>query len=270
MNRPESRSSVARAAGRRRVAGLTIIEMLVTTFVFSLAMAGVLALISAASIAFDRSRVETDQSSDARLAMDEMLYQLRSAGLVISSQTLSGTTYTTGSSTVTLQAPGYDPSTTNVFLSGVSDAAAFQYDTSTHTLRETIVPGAGSVRPSRSQKVLASNVQSLACTYRVRDQFTTTTAGSVALTLSASPQSTPTVYVNGAASTASFNGTSATVSVPSAHSDVQFVYPVTPTSATLPFVTEMDVTMSFQTLDSRRIARTMTIQGGARLRNQRL
>jgi type II secretory pathway pseudopilin PulG len=255
---------------RRAMGGLTIIEMLVTTFVFSLAMAGVLALISAASIAFDKGRTETDQGNDARLAMDEMLCQLRASGLIVASQTLGGTTFTTGSAVVTGVAPAYDPATTNVILSGVSDAIAFKYDSQAQTVSETIVAGTGSVRPNRSQRVIARNVQSLACTYRVRDQFTATASGNVNLTLSAAPQATPAVYVNGAAGTCTVSGTTATVNSPAAGADIQLVYPVTPTSATLPFVSEVDVTMNFQALDSRRIARTMTIQGGARLRNQRL
>jgi hypothetical protein len=202
--------------------------------------------------------------------MDEILYQLRGSGLIVASQTLGGTAYTTGNSTVTGVAPGYDPAAPTVILSGVQDAIAFKYDSQAQTVSETVVPGVGSVRPSRSQHVIARNVQSLTYTYRVRDQFTSNAAGSVSFPLSASPQSTPTAYVNGSASTCTVSGTTATVTAPTAGADIQFVYPVTPTSTTLPFVSEVDVTMNFQALDSRQIARTMAIQGGARLRNQRL
>jgi hypothetical protein len=247
-----------------------LIEVLVGTFVLSLVSAGALGVISAVSTTFSRLATESDEVTAARLAMDEMTFELRGANQVLAAQTLNGVTFTTGGSTLVFSAPGYDPATAAVFLGGVTDYVAFQHDAAARTLSETLVKGAGSVRPDRNQKVIARSVESAVFTYRVRDQFTAKTTGLGTFTLSATPQTTPVVYINGSASSCTLVGKVATVTIPSKNADVKYFYTDTPCADTLPSVTEVDLTMTLQANDSRNITRTLTLSGGARLRNLRL
>jgi len=147
-------------------------------------------------------------------------------------------------------------------------------------LVESIQPGSGSVRPARNEKTLARDVAGVTFRYRVRDWFEVSRGGGTTFTLSAPPVGTPTAFVNGVQTRCVASGTSYRIVPPTTRSEdafragdeVQFLYEVSPTagSAVLSKVTQIDVIVRTLKKDARRIDRELTLQGSARLRNQRL
>jgi len=257
---------------RPRCCGLTLIEVMVTTFVLALVLTTLLAMTSVTLRTTDRRQVEGTLHHRARLAMDEVLLQLRASDLVLPSRSIASLTYSTNGSNIVFSSPGYAPSNTSVFLANVTDYVAFTYDTSDKTLRQTIGVGSGSVRPNRTSFRLADKVSSLTFTYHVREQFKA--SGSTTFTLSATPLAAPTAFVNGAAAFSSYDAAAKTVTVASASSgaDVQILYTISPTAnagAALAFVSQVDVTMVLSNTDGRNITRPFTLNGSARLRNKR-
>jgi len=260
---------------RRRTRAFTLVETLFSMGSVMLVLYGILSLTWHSVTSLDRRQLESGIGNGSRTGVDEMLSQLRYASVVLPSQAVSGATYTTGSSSIVILSQGYDPSTSTVFLSGVSDYTAFRYDSTTNQLLETCSPGTGSVRPSRTSMRIANNVTSLSFTYRATNEFTASSAGSATYTLSASATSAPMVLINGAAGTGTWSTATPnqiTVTAPSGKADIQVVYPVNPTAnsgAALQYVKQVDVTVGFAGTDSRSILRTLSMAGTARLRNQR-
>jgi Tfp pilus assembly protein PilV len=259
-------------ARRRAQRGLSLFEVMITTVVLSWIFTAVVTLALSTSRATDRHRTEADLSNHARLAVDEMLSQLRASDRVLVSQSIGGATYSTGSSNIVFSAPGYDPTTTAVILPGVTDYIAYTY--AEGTLRETIAPGAGSVRPARTNFIIAKKVTGVTYTYRMRDQFICSSSTSYTLNAAADPVASLKAYVNGIARTCTYNADTRQATVTSSNGDdVQFIYAVSPTAnsgAWLQFVTEVDVAITLNGVDGRQITRTITVPGGARLRNRRL
>lgn len=255
---------------RRSALGLT--ELIVSLFVVSLILAAVISLTGSVLRVTDRSSTDNSMNDNARLAMDEMLLQIRCSSKILPllpGTVLSGNTYTTSNSSLVLTAPGYNPASSAVFL-GVTDYVTYRFNAANKTLTETIRPGAGSVRPSRIDTVLARNVSSVAYTFKARDQFKVIVAGTRTLTLKATPLQKPVAFINGVAATCSWGG-GATVSVTTAQngSDVQLIYPVSPAAA-VTAASEVEAVLTFTALNGRRQTQTQTIQGAACLRNSRL
>lgn len=296
-------------ARRRARAGFSIMEGLMTAAVLGVLLSSALGISGAVARSGSRGDVETQMVGDARLAVDEMLYQIRSASHVVASQSLtsggSTLTYTTtaasgsiANSTVSLAntttssgstyvfaAPGYDPAAPTVLLSGVTDYIAIQYDKAAGKVYEVVVPGTGSKRQARtSRRALLKNVKSFYCTFKARD-YALATGTSLTVTLRAKPISTPVVYVNGAVRTSNVTvaslGSTATVTLSSLTSgdDVQVVYDVDPsTYATLTssltddeFKPALEATIDIQLAakDGQNIERVIDLDGAARLRNRR-
>jgi prepilin-type N-terminal cleavage/methylation domain-containing protein len=260
MNRPSRR-------------GFSVVELLVVFTIVSVLMTACLSVTSLSLRAADKTATENGLSGSGRMALDETLFQLRGADQVIAAATLDGAARATGATGVVLASPGYDPANPAFYLGGVRDYAALRYDPARRVLLETLVPGSGSVRPFRSDYVLARNVAACTFTYRARDQFSATATGNVNFTLAATPTATPAAYVNGAPTTCVWNSGSrvATVYAPTRNSDVQFVYPVNPAAGadTLGRVGEVEITLQLLEPDGRRISRDVTVTGAARLRNWR-
>jgi len=278
---------VTAARPRRRSAAVSVVEVLTSSFVLTLLLGATLAVSNSVARSADRNQIDTRMVGDARLALDEVLYQLRSASLVLPSQTLVGNSYTTAADgkTFVLSAPGYDPASSTMLLADVTDYIAIQYDSTSKVLTETVVAGAGSKRPGRIRKLLVRNLGGFSCTFRARDRATATATGTQAFALKAPLASgaTPAVFVDGVATASSLSssGTYGSVLVPilTAGADVQIVYDVDPTrfaTATASISTDSDkpaleavVKMQFSETDSRGNPRTLSLDGAARLRNRR-
>lgn len=155
---------------RRR--GMTLSEMVVGMGVVSVTFFGALTLTTSVLHSSEKLRTESGLTNDARLSTDEMLYGLRSAERILVSATVGGRTYTTGATEVVFQAPGYQVNgggDGGEILSGVTDLIAYRYDPDTQKITESIEPGTGSARPARSEKVIATNVESMVFTFKQRD-----------------------------------------------------------------------------------------------------
>jgi len=269
---------------RRRQQGTTIAEVTVASLIITMLVTGVLALTGTVSRNADRGDTESGMADDGRRSMDEVLLQLRGARVVLASGAIAGSTYTTGASAVVVEAPAYHPNASGVFLDGVTDRVAFRFAPAERgvpgRLIESIQPGSGSVRPARSEKTLARDVAGVTFRFRARERFEVLQGGGTTFSLSAPPLGTPTAFVNGVQTRCEGSGSSFRVVPPStrtqdairAGDEVQFLYEVSPGggSAVLSRVTQIDVIVRTLKKDARRIDRELTLQGSARLRNQRL
>lgn len=253
--------------------GSTLIEMMMTVFVIALVTSAILGLTSTANRTADRRVREESMGGFARASLDEMLKELRAADQIFVSRTIAGTNYATTASNLVLEAPGFDPASTQGILPGIYDVVAFTFDATARTLSETTFVDTGSRRPARSNFVIARNVQSVAYTYRVREQFVS--KGVASFVMSTPTASTPVAYVDGRLAAGSYVASTRTFtlsSTPASGKDVQFLYAINPTAnsgAGLAFVNSVDVTLVLSEMDGRRITRTVTMSGNARLRNQR-
>lgn len=274
--KPTNKTLIKR--GQRRVSAsraFTVIE-LVSAFGVLLSVLTVVLSLSWHSVrALDRQQLQTTQGNNARTGVDEMLAQLRYANEVRVSQVVNSTTFTTGTTSIVVAAQGYNPATSAVFLPGITDYIAFKYDATTKKLTESCLPGTGSVRKKRTSTRIASGVSSVTLTYRARNEFVATSSGAAIYTLSANATSNPIVMINGVASTGIWTTLAPkviTVNAPAAKANIQVVYPVSPTALSgdaLQYVKQVDVNVNFEGTDSRKISRTLSMVGSARLRNQR-
>jgi len=269
MNHGKSKRIISRRA-------ITLVEVLVAVVIISLLGLTMMTGIRALVIGADRQNTESNMGMDARASIDEYLYQSRYASSVVTSYTAATRTFTTGNSSVVFQAAGYDPSTAGIVLPGVTDYLIFSYDATNRQFLETIVPGAGSKRPSRANYRLARNVQAVTYTYRTRDQFTSTVAGPAIYTLSTNAIAVPLVYVDGVAASCTWSAATPqkiSVNTATVGSSILVLYSVSPTDnagAALSYVKQVDVTLDLASNDSRSYTRTLTMTGTACLRNQRL
>lgn len=270
---PSPASPAARR--RRRAQGAwSIAEVTVASLMIAMLVSGVLALTGTVARSSDKHTTQAELADDARLAVDEMLSHLRGARLVLENGSVAGRSYATGDAAVVVEAPAYHPAAAGILLPGVSDRVAFRFDRRDGELVESIEPGAGSVRPSRSEKVLARGVADVAFSFRVCDVRPVQKDGSPIFTLSAPATETPAAFVNGvrAGCEATAGGSYRVIASDlRAGDEVQFLYPVSPAAgaAVLGRVTQVDVTLRMAARDSRQIERRLTLQGAARLRNRR-
>jgi len=266
---------------------MTLAEVTVAATVMGMTLTAALGISGAVTRAADKNGIENRQVGDARVALDEVLYQTRSASAVLTDGTLAGfplVRTSTNGSTVVLAAPGYNPASSTVILPTVTDYVIFQYDAGNKRLLQTTRPGTGSVRPVRSSYVLAKNVSGFRCTFRARD-YHLRSGGQTSFPLKATlaTGASTVVLVDGVETphTRSTSGTFGTVSIGSAvtGTHVEVIYEVNPTSFATDIATiltegdrpalEAVVELEFAETDSRRKTRTLTLNGAARLRNRR-
>ena len=177
---------------RRAAAGLSLVETLLTVFIFAFLLTGMTAGLLAMSQGASRQVTDSRMGYDARRGVDEMLTHMRYAEAVISSRPIGATTYTTSNSTIVMQAQGYNSATAGMILSGIKDYIIFEHDATTKQIRETVLPGIGSERVARNRYVLANDVEAFTATYRVRDVLPV-----LPLTLTQNAVGAPVVSVNG-------------------------------------------------------------------------
>jgi hypothetical protein len=257
---------------RRALAGGSLLEMLVGASVSLVVVGSFTQYVSHVSRAMTRQQADVDAGGSARASMDDLLLYLRGADKVLPSLTVSNTTYTTDGVDLVFQAPAYNPTTAGVIISGIYDKIVFDYNPTKREIRETIVPGTGSIRPSRQGFLVAKNVAGVTYTFSVRQQFTATMSGSNIFTLDATPIAKPVVVVNGVAKTCTYDATSKRVTVDAGvtGADVQVLYAILPSDTVgLPLVSQINLEVTVETKDGLRQVRQVTMPGGARLRNRR-
>lgn len=261
-----------RSLSRRRYRGVSLVETMVAVTVFSILMVTMTAGLRALALGASQQVTDTGMGFDARRGVDEMLAQMRYASGVVAFHTSPTKTYTTNGSTIVMQAAGYDPAAVSIILPGVTDYIIFEHDAVKKEIRETVIAGVGSKRVARSRYLLAKNVESIALTYRVRDQFEKPISG-VLPALSAKAVSAPSVTVNGESSSGAWalgSPSQIQVSAGASGADVQVLYPVSASDAdALGHVQQVDVAVNFSDIDSRKMARKLTMSGSVCLRNHR-
>jgi Tfp pilus assembly protein PilV len=268
---------MSRRFGRRRAQrGVSLVETVTATVIFTAVIAGTAALTSVVFRTNTRAMVEAPMANASRSSLDELNFQLRGGTAVVPSFTANSLTYSSTTTSVALKSQAFNTTLANPIISGVFDYVGFTYDSTAHQLTETILPGTGGTRPARNSFVIAKNVSAVTFSYLARNQFTAASSSSTVFSLSALPIATPTVYINGAqTSNFSWSAGSQQVTVNGlvSGSDVQVVYTVSPTASSgvaLNAVTQVTARLDLQKTDGMNITRTFTLEAGARLRNQRI
>jgi len=260
---------------RRRRQAFTIIETVISIIVATTVLGTVISLALAVGRSNTRALVEAPMLNAGGTSVDELNTDLRGTTLVVSSFTASGSTYVSGTSSCALQAQAYNLALGNPIVTGVYDYIGLTYDSTAKQLLETISPGSGSTRITRTNFVMASNVSAATFTYYARDQFSASSASST-FTLSATPTVTPSVYVAGSKTTnfTYVSGTKQiTVSGMTSGNDVEVVYSVSPTAssgADLAAATSVVIQFTQSQTDDLGVVRTVTHVAGTRIRNRRI
>lgn len=256
----------------------TLAETVVTS-TLGVLLAGSLVQFNVSTLwATDKTFAADTLTRAGRSGLDEVLYQTRNASVILGEATVNGTALRTSATTLILRAPSFDATASDFRISGQTDTIVFRFDSGAKALKETIVKGAGTSRPSRTNFVIARNVTSFNVRYQVRDSFTAPASGSTtSYTLTQTPTSgsTPTVLIDGVPTSATTSGATLTItgSAPPAGANVQVFYPVTPTaSGANPVVSAVGITVTLEMSAAggkRTSQQTWAIDGTARLRNLR-
>jgi len=266
--------------------------MLVSVGVVFLVTTAVLGLLATGSRSVDRREREGNMGASGRTGLDEVLRELRAAREISAQETIGGTVFTSTGSNIVFRAPSYNAASPQGILDGFDDVLAFRYNAGARTVTQTTErDNAASDCPVRTGLVLARNVQSVRYLYRVRDQMEGNGTKQYVLRArtSVTADSPLTAYVNGsevpvgaydpATRTVTLGGTitpaapqPATLSSSGTPGDdVQFQYTVDPAASPgdLGTVNGVDVVLTLSDTDGRRVQRTVTLAGNARLRNRR-
>lgn len=274
---------------RRRLRGITAVEMLVGALAFSVTLISVANLnigVGRAAGAYERSN---RLSRNSRITLDEGLFRLRGAESV---QPTFGS-LALGPTTAIFRLPAYNPSTPGFFIDNVFDTIVITYDTQNRRILETIYPGSGSARAPRTNWVIAKDVTSATFDFVARQNFRALDTGNQTFTLrapiAAESVSTTTTgtggntvirtyvtgaqaYVNGMPTSFSYNPTNQTITVscPARGADVQILYPVRPDSdggSSRQFITQVKFNVNMR--DPNNEKGNVTLQGLSLLRNRR-
>lgn len=250
--------SPAPRAGRAQ-AGLTLIEVVASLFVATIAVVMAAKMFVGAGQTADRSRALSSLGTSATTGTDEILYQLRGASQ-IATATLSvqGDSFTPSATQIAFYAPSINTVTQDIYTTNC-DKIAFNYDATNQQITESLDPdsvASGNGRPTHRNFVIARNVSALTFKYYARNYCTATAAGAASCTLSTTYKTgtTPTVYVNGApagtgvivAYATTKSVTTATITGAAANADIEIFYEVDPVVnyTGLKYVTEVDTTLT--------------------------
>lgn len=267
----------------------TMVELMVGLSITTMLLMSTMSIITATAKGLARTQSSASMAGQARQGMEMVLYQVRGAESTLASQSINGTTWTTGPTSVVMRAPAYDPATTGLILDGKWDTIAVRYDSAKRQLLQSVVPATGSKRPAGSNRVIAKNIESVDIAYTVRDSFNyqaPAQASSATFTLSNTPVGTPVCTVNGVAKPVTVNNSggsnncgngstspnTVTISAPGTNANVQFLYRVDPAtcgSSGLQSVSGVEIVLKASEVDNNGVRRTSSLTGEARMRNNR-
>lgn len=144
--------------------GFTLLEVVIVTAIFAILMIGLLNLYDWHNRVYSIHRADTQATGSARVAMNNISHYTAQASQVLTSRTISGTTYTTDSDTVVLRLPAYDGS--GNLLTNTYDHIV--YNLIGTELSQIVELGSGSSRRP-GNKLLSGDVQTLSITYNNGD-----------------------------------------------------------------------------------------------------
>lgn len=209
----------------------------------------------------------TSQGSDA------IGKELRDGVSILSSATLAGKTYTTSSSCVVFSAIGYDFSKVNPIL-GATDTVAFSFASTKSQISRTCSAGTGSRRPVavESPIVTSTNAKFI---YRVAEAIdwlnSTSVTATETLKLVTLPAEQPSCTRNGLSIPCTWQPGSQMLSVqmPPGASMVGIQYKVTPSAASCPQITSVEIQLTRTSSTQLGTFSTLPHITEARLRNKR-
>lgn len=258
---------------KHRSTGLSLAEVIIASGISSI----VILFVVSTAIAIGKftqqavmSRIVDTQVSQG---VDAIAKELRDGIEILPSTVVRGTSYTTSSTCVVLSATGYDFSKANPILES-TDTVVFAFVPAASQVARTCLPGLGSKRPVDS----ASNVT--ACTdakfsFRVSEVIdwlsTSSTSVTESFKLATVPLEQPACTRNGITIPCTWQPGSQTISVqvPTGPTIIGVQYKVTPTAASCPHITsvELQTKRSTSSLNSTPYMTTHITE--ARLRNKR-
>jgi type II secretory pathway pseudopilin PulG len=265
---------------RKQNRGFTLVETMIFIFIASIILGGL------AWIAVGAGHVSVEQAATAnmnegsRVALDTMRGDVMDATEIVLSYSYSGTTYTTGPSTLILSLPWY------TYSSGIPSAPNVDmvvYYLKGTTLYRLLVPAANSPRGKFvANTPVLYNVSTLTINYL--HCVSTTGTGSAVFDLDVAPLGTPTylnatVTSNGvnmlssAGSLATFSGSTLTfASAPASGVPIDVIYPVDSTlAANQLFITQVSadvvLVLSNPSLPGQASSQSVEVGMQARLRN---
>lgn len=145
--------------------GFTLIEIIIVIAIFSALMLGLLNLFDWHNKVYLLERADTQATGSARITMNNMTKYIAQASQVLASRTISGTTYTTGATTVVLQLPSFD--TSGNLITNTNDYVV--YNLSGTTLSQITELGSASSARYAGSKVMSQDVGTLSITYDTVD-----------------------------------------------------------------------------------------------------
>ena len=140
--------------------GLTLVEALFAVVIGVMVVGMMMILYTGANNNLILGIALADVNSDGRLAMDNIIRDVRWANQLETSRTISGTNYVTGDNELVMRIPSIDG--TGTVISGTYDYVAFALDSSdTSKLRRIMDPDGSSSRSS-SDRMIADNINAFA------------------------------------------------------------------------------------------------------------
>lgn len=151
--------------------GFTLTEVIIVVFVSTVVMLGVFSIYStfSASYIFQNAKINTSRSTASFL--NEFADNVHQANAIVASKVISGTTYTTGSTTLVLEIPAINSS--GDIVSNTYDYAVL-YSTSTYAYR--LLSANGSSARNTNTKQYTDTLSNLTFTY---DNATPANAASI-------------------------------------------------------------------------------------------
>ena len=274
---------------KRSQRGLSVVELLVASFVIALTLIAACNLSIGVGRASGSYELTNKVSRNTRITIEETLYQLRGAESLQATATVGNTILSVNGTTTILRLPAYNPANSAFFLDNTWDTVVLQYNATDKVIRETIQPASGSARPSRTNQIIARNVTVASFTYYARQNFRSTITGNQTFALGA-PITTSNVvttgtggnttsavtgvqvFINGSPATFTYvaGGNSITVNSPIKGANIQVIYPVSPNvdgGASLIYISFVDFAMTMR--DPDRPNDPISLRGQSLLRNQR-
>jgi prepilin-type N-terminal cleavage/methylation domain-containing protein len=145
----------------KRSAGFTLVELLITITLFSLASAVLAGLYISGGRQYREESIRNDLSKGLTTLSDELTTDIQNAYAIEASY--GG--YASGTSTIVLDVPAIDANQ-NLVMNGTSFVAdRVIYNLNGSSVLKSVIPGAGSARSAATNKTVASKVISFSLTY---------------------------------------------------------------------------------------------------------
>ncbi|MEY3602213.1 MAG: hypothetical protein RL169_1457 [Armatimonadota bacterium] len=258
---------------KHRSTGVSLAEVIIASGISSIIVLFVVSTAIAISKFSQQALMSRIVDTQVSQGVDAIAKELRDGIAILPSTVIRGTTYSTSSTCVVLSATGYDFSKANPILES-TDTVVFAFVPAASQVARTCLPGLGSKRPGGS----GSNVT--ACTdakftYRVSEVIDWLNSSSTSITqsfmLATVPIEQPACTRNGITIPCTWQAGSQAVSVqvPAGPSIIGVQYKVTPTAASCPHITSVELQSKRSTSSLNSSPYMTTHITEARLRNKR-